>query len=74
MVATLMDTNCPLMLCLQTRKATRPDCRWPILWRDPWVFKMLRPEQENRAFDVPEEKFYTNGSGKRDGWGLKCFP
>ena len=40
----------------------------------PVGIKMLRPEQENRAFDVLEEKFYTSGSGQRDDWGLKCFP
>lgn len=40
----------------------------------PVGMKILRPEQENRAFSVVEEKFYCDGNGKRDGWGLKCFP
>ena len=35
---------------------------------------ILKPRQPNRAFEVIEEKFYTSATGKRLGWGLKCFP
>lgn len=35
--------------------------------------KILKPSQNNRAFDIIENKFYHN-SGKAEGWGLKFFP
>ena len=40
----------------------------------PVGVSILRPGQENRAFDVLRRKFYTNGDGRRAGWGLKRFP
>lgn len=35
---------------------------------------ILNPRQENRAYSVIEEKFYCNDKGKKEGWGIKCFP
>lgn len=35
---------------------------------------VLAPEQENRAYSIIEKKIYCDKSGKKDGWGLKCFP
>lgn len=40
---------------------------------------VLRPEQENRAFNVLREKFYCEGGREKvgvdfEGWGLKIFP
>ena len=40
----------------------------------PVGIKVLRPEQSNRAYDVLQGKFYKNGNGRIQGWGLKCFP
>ena len=40
----------------------------------PVGMHILRPEQENHAFRVLEQKFYCDGNGRRDGWGLKRFP
>ncbi|MGV0878203.1 DUF3800 domain-containing protein [Martelella sp. FLE1502] len=34
----------------------------------------LRPEQQNRAFDIIEPKFRTGGAGGYRGYGLKSFP
>ncbi|KTD71854.1 hypothetical protein Lste_0139 [Legionella steelei] len=34
----------------------------------------LDPKQENRAYHLIEKKFYRNGNGKKEGWGLKRFP
>ena len=45
----------------------------------PVGMSVLRPDQENRAFDVLKQKFYCKG-GRHDvghhyeGWGLKKFP
>lgn len=40
----------------------------------PVGIKILRPEQQNRAYEVIETKFYRNNNGSFQGWGLKCFP
>jgi hypothetical protein len=39
----------------------------------PIGMSVLRPEQQNRAFDALKEKFVQR-SGRMDGWGLKVFP
>ncbi len=35
---------------------------------------LLKPEQENRAYEVVEKKFRRSGGGKLEGYGLKTFP
>ena len=40
----------------------------------PIGIKHLRPTQSNRSYDVIETKFYKNGSGRKEGYGLKKFP
>lgn len=40
----------------------------------PIGIKHLRHDQPNRSYDVIETKFYKNGSGRKDGYGLKKFP
>jgi hypothetical protein len=39
----------------------------------------LRPDQENRAFDILKQKFFCAGGRENvgedyEGWGLKVFP
>lgn len=45
----------------------------------PIGLRVLRPEQENRAFDVLKRKFFCSGGRERVGegfenWGLKIYP
>lgn len=45
----------------------------------PIGLRVLRPEQENRAFDVLKRKFFCDGGRKNVGegfenWGLKIYP
>lgn len=40
----------------------------------PIGLHVLKPEQQNRAYDVLKEKFHKNGSGRVEGVGLKIFP
>lgn len=40
----------------------------------PVGMSILRPGQNNRAFEALQSKFYASGAGKIEGWGLKCFP
>lgn len=40
----------------------------------PIGLHVLKPDQENRAYEIIKEKFHKNNSGKVDGVGLKVFP
>jgi len=40
----------------------------------PIGLHILKPEQENRAFEIISKKLYRNGRGNSNGYGLKCFP
>jgi hypothetical protein len=40
----------------------------------PVGLSVLRPDQTNRAMAVLEGKFYRDGSGNKNGMGLKVFP
>ena len=39
----------------------------------PIGMSVLRPEQQNRAFEALQEKFVQQ-NGRTHGWGLKVFP
>lgn len=64
----------PFEIIFADKKSNSAGLQMADLVARPVGIKTLRPEQPNRAFDVLEGKFYTNGQGRRDGWGLKCFP
>jgi hypothetical protein len=64
----------PFEIIFADKKSNSAGLQMADLVARPVGIKMLRPEQPNRAFDVLESKFYTNGRGRREGWGLKCFP
>ncbi len=40
----------------------------------PVGLRVLRPEQDNRAWDVIRKKVRTSPSGEIAGWGLKVYP
>lgn len=56
------------------KQANSPGLQLADLVARPVGLSVLRPTQPNRAFQILEDKFYRNAQGKRDGWGLKCFP
>lgn len=64
----------PLEIVFADKKANLPGLQMADLVARPVGMSILRPGQANRAFEVLEGKFYTSASGKRQGWGLKCFP
>lgn len=35
---------------------------------------VLDPKQENRAYSIIEKKIHSDKKGKKEGWGIKCFP
>ncbi|WP_089724596.1 DUF3800 domain-containing protein [Candidatus Thiosymbion oneisti] len=64
----------PFELIFADKKSNSSGLQMADLVARPVGIKMLRPDRENRAFEVLERKFYANGRGRRDGWGLKRFP
>ena len=36
--------------------------------------QILKPEQQNIAYEIIEKKFMRNSKGNLNGWGLKLFP
>lgn len=64
----------PLEIVFADKKANLPGLQLADLVARPVGLNVLRPEQANRAFKVLEGKFYASPDGKREGWGLKCFP
>jgi hypothetical protein len=36
--------------------------------------QVLKPEQQNRAYEIIEKKFRRSSKGSLNGWGLKLFP
>ncbi|TAM64764.1 MAG: DUF3800 domain-containing protein [Rhodanobacter sp.] len=64
----------PLEVVFADKKTNSPGLQLADLVARPVGMSILRPDQPNRAFAILEDKFYTNGNGKYQGWGLKCFP
>lgn len=64
----------PLEIEFADKKTNLPGLQLADLVARPVGMSILRPGQTNRAFEILEAKFYTSSSGKRMGWGLKCFP
>ncbi len=71
--------NLPFELIFADKKTNSPGLQLADLVARPIGIHFLRPDQENRAFNVLEKKLYSRngrkgaGSGY-EGYGLKCFP
>jgi hypothetical protein len=62
----------PFELVFADKKSNSAGLQFADLIARPVGLHVIRPQQENRAFDVIEAKFY--GERWRSGRGLKCFP
>jgi hypothetical protein len=56
------------------KKANSAGLQLADLTARPIALNVLRPEQDNRAFDVIDSKIRRSPGGKKQGWGLKVFP
>lgn len=71
--------NLPFELIFADKKTNSPGLQLADLVARPIGIHFLRPDQENKAFNVLEKKLYSKngrkgaGSGY-EGYGLKCFP
>ena len=69
-----LQRNLPFELVFADKKSNSTGLQLADLMARPIGLHVLKPEQPNRAFDVIDEKFYRNGKGNKNGYGLKCFP
>lgn len=64
----------PFEIIFADKKSNSAGLQMADLIARPVGMKILRPDQPNRAYEIIERKFYRNGRGQFDGWGLKRFP
>ena len=64
----------PFELIFADKKSNSSGLQFADLIARPVGLNILKPEQENRAFEVLRSKFYSNTNSVINGWGLKCFP
>ncbi len=67
-------TQLPFEIIFSDKKSNSAGLQLADLIARPVGMKILRPEQQNRAYEIIEAKFYRNNGGRFQGWGLKCFP
>ena len=71
--------NLPFDIILADKRANSSGLQLADLVARPIGLSVLRPEQENRAFEVLKRKFFCSGGRELVGvgfenWGLKIFP
>ena len=64
----------PFDIVFASKKINSGGLQFADLVARPVGLSVLRPDQDNRAFNVLKEKFYCDKHGNWDEWGLKCFP
>jgi Protein of unknown function (DUF3800) len=64
----------PFELVFADKKSNSTGLQLADLTARPIGLHILKPEQDNRAFTIVEDKFYRNDKGNKNGYGLKCFP
>jgi len=69
-----MRLRLPFEILIADKKSNSEGLQLADLTSRPIGLSILRPEQQNRAMAVLEGKFYRNGAGRKEGYGLKCFP
>lgn len=64
----------PFEIAFVDKKSNSAGLQIADLVARPVGMSILRPDQNNRAFEALRAKFYGTEVGKLNGWGLKCFP
>ncbi len=77
--ANCMGIRLPFEIKMADKKANSSGLQLADLVARPIGLRILRPTQENRAFDVLKRKFFCSGGRESVGegyedWGLKVFP
>ncbi|CAJ0732922.1 DUF3800 domain-containing protein [Ralstonia pickettii] len=77
--ANRLGITLPFDIVFADKKVDSPGLQLADLVARPVGMHVLRPEQENRAFEVLKRKFFCSGGREKLGegfedWGLKMFP
>ncbi|MDO8813011.1 MAG: DUF3800 domain-containing protein [Gallionella sp.] len=64
----------PFEVVFLDKKSNSPGLQLADMVARPVGINLLKPEQQNRAYDVLRDKFYVDSDGNIQNWGLKCFP
>lgn len=77
--ANRLGIQLPFDIIFADKKVNSSGLQLADLVARPVGLSILRPEQENRAFNVLKRKFYCSGGRESvgagfEGWGLKIFP
>jgi hypothetical protein len=68
------STQMPFEIVMANKMSNSAGLQLADLIARPIGLHVLKPEQENRAYEIIKKKFHKNGFGKIDGVGLKVFP
>lgn len=68
--------KCPLSfdIIIVDKKTNSEGLQLADLMARPIGLSILRPDQPNRTRDILEKKYYRDGNGRKEGFGLKLFP
>ncbi len=77
--ANKLDSSLPFNIIFADKRVNSAGLQFADLVARPIGLSVVRPHQDNRAFDVLKRKFFCAGGratvGKNyDGWGLKVYP
>jgi hypothetical protein len=77
--ANRLDKRLPFEIIFADKKVDSPGLQLADLVARPVGLGVLRPAQNNRAFDVLRRKFFCSGGREKvgegyEGWGLKVYP
>lgn len=68
------EDRLPFEIVFSSKKSNSSGLQLADLTARPIGRKILKPAQENRAWDIIETKLRRSPEGEVDGWGLKVFP
>jgi len=64
----------PFDIIFIDKKCNSEGLQFADLTARPIGLSVIKPEQRNRALDILEGKYYRDGYGRKEGFGLKVFP
>ena len=72
--ANALSRNLPLELVMIPKSSNSTGLQIADLVARSVGIKVLRPTQQNRAYEIVAKKFRRSSAGEIEGWGLKVFP
>lgn len=64
----------PFQLVFADKKSNSAGLQLADLVARPIGLNKLKPDQNNRAFEIVNAKFFTSSQGDKIGYGLRCYP